>query len=154
MNYSIGIFAIFFVTMTSLGQSKTNVISVNELEEISIGIRSENTEKFKPGKDMISIHPIHGKYTIKLGQQVYYSASVHGSVGYSASAQSSDSEALPLNRSFIEYDKKQEVGMCGGDSATKYFIFDAVKVGTYEVNVAHYFRGTLESEYTITINVE
>jgi hypothetical protein len=142
------------VAMTSLGQAKTKVISVNEREEISSVTEPVIKEKFKLGKDMISINPIRGRYTIKLGQQVYYSASVHGSVGYSASAYSSNSKALPLNRSFIEYDNEQEAGMCGGDSATKYFIFDAVEVGTYEVNVEHYFRGTLESEYTITINVE
>ena len=157
MNYSIGIFAVLFMAIANLKQAELNFNLVNEPEEIVPDMiyeyEAEEKEKFVPGKNMISINSIRGNYTVKIGQQVYYAASVHGSVGYAASAFSSDSKALPLNRSFTEYDKKQAPGLCGGDSATKYFIFDAAKAGTYEVNVRHYFRGDLENEYAITVNV-
>lgn len=161
MNFSIAVFALIM----SAGGNMTDfdVISLAEdtvppiIEEniqISTIMISEDSAKFKPGKDMISINPLRGNYTVKVGQQIYYSGSIHGSVGYTASAYSSDSDALPLKKSFIEYDNEQEAGMSGGDSATKYFIFDVKKPGTYEVLVERYFRGDLESEYTIVIHVE
>ena len=154
MYYSIGLFAAFITAMANLNQSEIILTSENEPKAISLDISSGDTEKFKPGKDMVSMNPLRGICNVKLGQQIYYGGSVHGSVGSTVSVYSSDSEALPLNRSFIEYDKKQQRGMTGGDSATKYFIFDASKAGTYEVYVKRYFRGDLENEFTITINVE
>ena len=139
--------------MTNLKQSGINLNLDNEPEVISIDVPSEDQEKFKLKKNMVQINPLVGNYTVKIGQQLVYSASVHGSVGKTASASSSDSEALPLKDNFIEYKNKQKAGMTGGDSATQYFIFDVIQAGTYEVLVQKHFRGTLESEYIITINV-
>ena len=92
---------------------------------------------------MVVIDPIKGTCTLKKGQQLVYSAHVHGSVGYSASVGSSNSGALTLVDSFIEYDDDEQAELSGGDSATKYFIFDANKPGTYVVDLFHYFRGDL-----------
>ncbi|NRA12211.1 MAG: hypothetical protein HRT57_09685 [Crocinitomicaceae bacterium] len=154
MYYSIGIFAALTFAMVNFNQSEIILTSANEPEPVSIVTPLEVNKKFKPRKNMISINPIEGNYSVKLGQQIYYVGSIHVSVGYTVSAYSSNNKALSMSRSFIEYDKKQKPGMCGGDSAKKYFIFDAIKVGTYEVMVSRYYRGSLENEYTITINVE
>jgi hypothetical protein len=124
-----------------------------EIEEIE-AFTKDPIKKFKPNKNMVEINPLRGNITVKKGQQLYYSAKAHYSVGYSPIANSSDNKALPLNRSFLEYDNKQEPGLCGGDSATKYFIFDTTKAGTYEIVVARNFRGDLENEHTIVITVE
>jgi len=108
----------------------------------------------KQKKETIKISPLRGKETVKVGQQLLYSASVHGSVGHSASVSSSNQLALPLVSSHIEYDDKERAKMPGGDAATKYFIFEAKKAGTYEIRASHYFRGDLENDFIITITVE
>lgn len=161
MNFSIAVFALLMsaggnMTDFDINPSTEEVVIpiIEESTPITNEMTSEDQKKFKPGKNMIGIDPLRGNFTVKVGQQIYYSAGVHGSVGYTADASSSDSEALPFVESFIEYDDKRNARMSGGDSATKYFIFDVVKAGTYEVLVQHYFRGDLENEYTITINVE
>jgi hypothetical protein len=152
MERSIALFC-FFITailFVSCSSSTTESISTNDIPVTNKN--GERPEKFKPTKNMISIDPIRGEYTVKVGQQVYYAANVHGSVGYTAEARSS-AAGLDLNNSFIEYKQKQQPGMTGGDAATRYFIFDAVKSGSYEVIVQKYFRGSLETEHTIQVTV-
>ncbi|MFK7786006.1 MAG: hypothetical protein AB8B56_12860 [Crocinitomicaceae bacterium] len=111
-------------------------------------------KKFKLTKDMVSINPLKGKETAKIGQQLVYSASVHGSVGYSVSVGSSSGLFLPLVATHFEYDNEEKAKLSGGDAATKYFVFEAKKAGTYEIHASHYFRGDLENDFIITITVE
>ena len=157
MYYSIKILAFIFSTMSNVTYSQLPP-EPRELEmpevEMEMPVDEAPQKKFKRSKNMIDINPLRGKHTVKIGQQLVYSAGVHGSVGYTASANSSDSKALPLVRSFIEYDDDRKAEMSGGDSATKYFIFDAKKAGTYEIQASHYFRGDLENDFTIVITVE
>ncbi len=156
MKFPITLSVFAFVISMSTVEAQGPPIPEPEFEELE-GLKpipEPSKKKFKHKKNMIAINPIRGNYTVKIGQQVYYSTSVHGSVGYTASAFSSDDKALPLNRSFLEYNNKQKSGMTGGDSATQYFIFDAAKVGTYEITIQHSFRGNLEDQSTITIKVE
>lgn len=127
-------------------------MEMHNLEPIEMA-KEEPKKKFEPSKNMVEIEPLRGKQTVKVGQQLVYSASVHGSVGYSASVSSSNSKALPLVKSFTEYDDEERAQMSGGDSATKYFIFDVTKPGTYEIYASHFFRGSLENDFTITITV-
>ena len=116
--------------------------------------QEEPKKKFKITKNMVNIDPLSGKETVKIGQQLVYSADVHGSVGYSASVSSSSGQWLPLVETHLEYDDDERAKMSGGDAATKYFIFEAKKAGTYEIQASHYFRGDLEHEFTIVITVE
>lgn len=157
MYYSITLLAFIFSATSNVANSQLPPEPREpEKHELVIEMPEDKTpqKKFKRSKNMIEINPLRGKQTVKIGQQLIYSASVHGSVGYSASAYSSDSEALPLVKSFIEYDDDKRAEMSGGDSATKYFIFDAKKAGTYEIRASHYFRGDLENDFTIVITVE
>ena len=153
MKLSITLSVLALLALVNMGCSQAITEPITTSDEVTIISTKENTKKFKPSKDMISINPIRGNYTVKVGQQLYYSAHVHGSVGYSAEVYSVG-DGLHLSDNFTEYDQEQESGMSGGDSAREYFIFDALKVGTYEVIAQHYFRGDLENEYTITITVE
>lgn len=147
MYYSIALLA--FLMMTGVNMNESQAVSSVADREI---IKEKPVQKRK--KKMVDINGLRGKYTVQIGQQLRYSASVHGSVGYSASAYSSDSEALPLVKSFIEYDDEENAEMSGGDAATKYFIFDVKKAGVYEISASHYFRGDLENDFTIEITVE
>lgn len=142
MYYSILVLAFFMMSGNNMEQPNTQASVVDHVE-----ITKEKMA-------IVNINPLRGKYTVQIGQQLRYSASVHGSVGYTASASSSDSEALPLSESFIEYDDEERAKMSGGDAATKYFIFDVKKAGVYQILASHYFRGDLEHEYTIEITVE
>lgn len=145
---ALSILAIAVSLNTALSQVVPVEVPIDEfVEEIP-------KEKFKLTKNMVVIDPIKGTCTLKKGQQLVYSAHVHGSVGYSASVSSSNSDALTLVDSFIEYDDDEQAELSGGDSATKYFIFDANKPGTYEVDLFHYFRGDLENYFTVTVTVE
>lgn len=149
-NHTFSILAI--IALMSVGCSQKNTDIQSKTDEMTTE-ENDSQESFKLKKNMVSINSLVGNYTVKVGQQLVYSASVHGSVGYTAKAQSSNEEALPLSDSFIKYKNKRKSRMPGGDAATKYFVFDALKVGTYEVFTQKYFRGDLESESTITITV-
>ncbi|MDG1334337.1 MAG: hypothetical protein P8P74_18530 [Crocinitomicaceae bacterium] len=147
-----------YYSITLLAFLMTAGINMNESQAVSSVVNHETIKEKKPvqkrKKNIVEINGLRGKHTVQVGQQLRYSTSVHGSVGYSASAYSSNSEALPLVESFIEYDDEERAEMSGGDSATKYFIFDAKKAGTYEIYAEHYFRGDLEDDFTIVITVE
>ncbi len=150
---NIFLLALLLLTV-SIGCSKSTT-EVHQKEDVPILSQSLQTdEKFKPTKNMVQIDPLRGNYTVKVGQQLYYSANVHGSVGFTASAVSSNNSGLTLSDNFIEYNKPQESGMSGGDAAVEYFIFDAKKVGSYEILTQKHYRGDLESEHTIKITVE
>lgn len=110
-------------------------------------------EKFKPAKNAVSISPLVGNYTVKIGQQVYYVADVHGSVGSTATAYSKDETVLAFQSNILQYNDEKAAEMPGGDAASLYFVFDPVKVGTSDVIVTEMFRGEVKNEYTITITV-
>lgn len=153
MKLSISLTTLLFIRLLNVSCSQSTTDISTKSDEAPVSNPETNMKKFKPTEDMVSIDGLRGNFTVKVGQQVYYSARVHGSVGYSAEVYSEGS-GLNLADNFTEYDKKQEAGMTGGDAATEYFIFDALEVGTYTVIAKRYFRGDLEEEYTITINIE
>lgn len=156
MFYPIALLAYLFFATPNTADSQVPpveepVIHVIEMED---PIKEEPKKKFKRTKNMVSVNPLRGKATVKVGQQLVYSASVHGSVGYSASVGSSSGRYLPLVETHFEYDDEENAKLSGGDSATKYFVFEAKKAGTYEIHARHYFRGDLENDFTIVITVE
>ncbi len=116
----------------------------NELSEGKVIPLSDN---------VVSISPLIGKYTISVGQEISYSANVHGSVGSSASASSTDNDILAFASREFEYEDEKRAEMPGGDAAHITFIFKAVKPGIATVIAQHMFRGELENEYEIIINV-
>jgi hypothetical protein len=131
---------------------------VNDLESPGQETRSDEdaeTEKNagKSSKNRVSINPLVGKYTVSVGQQVSYTAKVNGSVGLSASAQSSEEEILAFDADELEFNDKKAAEMRDGAYAQRTFIFKAIKPGKATVIVQHMFRGELENEYEIVINV-
>ena len=153
MKRSIPFSAIAFLVLVNLSCSQSVNEPITNSEVVEVSESDGNHQTFKPTKNMVAIDGLRGNFTVKVGQQVYYAARVHGSVGYSAEVYSEGS-GLDHTATFTEYDQKQEEGMTGGDAATEYFIFDALEVGTYTVIAKRYFRGDLEEDYTITVNIE
>lgn len=152
MNRSIFL-SLALIASLATACAPTNLIETEDVVPIDEPSNNDDQKKFKPSKDMISINPLKGNYTVKVGQQVYYTADVHGSVGSTATARSTVKEVLAFQSEVFEYNNEKSAEMPGGDAAKRYFIFDAVKVGTSEVMVQHLFRGELQNEYTITITV-
>lgn len=146
-----------YYSITLLVFLMTAGINMNELNLQTPILEQEKMAELpseqKCKKKMVDINPIVGKYTVQVGQQLRYSASIHGSVGFTASASSSDGEFLPLSKSYTKYDNKRHAKLSGGDSATKYFIFDVKKTGSYTIRAKRYFRGDLKDDYTIEITV-
>jgi hypothetical protein len=145
MFYPISLLTLLFLASPSMANSQVPLIEETIKEETSV--------KFKPTKDMVRIDPLRGKETVRVGQQLVYSASVHGSVGYSASVGTSSESSLPLLETHLVYDDEEKAKMSGGDAATKYFVFEAKKAGTHVITARHYFRGDLENDFTIVITV-
>jgi hypothetical protein len=121
----------------------TNVVKKSEL------IRKE----YVPSKDMVSLNPIEKEFNVKRGQQCYYSGSVHGSVGNTVKVWS-EGEGLKLVNTHFNYDDPKKSNMSGGDGGTKYFVFDALKKGTYTVVVEESYRGEVQHTYRIKVIVD
>lgn len=153
MKLSITLSALAFLALVNLGCSQSVTEPITTSDVVSIDEGEESHQKFKPKKNMIEVNGLKGEYTVKVGQQVYYAARVHSSVGYSAEVYSLG-PGLKLTDNFTEYDQKQKRGLSGGDAATQYFVFEAVSVGKHTMTARRYFRGELKEDYTITINIE
>lgn len=156
MKTALALSSLLFLIVLNSGcsQSTTEIVTTDEPAPVVEEVEDEESEKFKPTKNMVQFDAYIGSVTVKVGQQVYGSEEVHGSVGYAATATSSDKSGLVLSDNIIEYHKPQKPGMTGGDAATEYFVFDALKAGTYEITVVRNYRGDLEREYSITVTVE
>lgn len=109
--------------------------------------------KFKPSKDMVSVNGIQGDYTIKVGQKVYYSGHVHGSVGEAYRIWSDDPLILSQFKTHFAYHKNQKTAGNGGDAATSTFVFKALKIGKTTLTVEEKFRGKVTKRYQIKIEV-
>lgn len=119
----------------------------------SIEKKEVKTKKFKPSKDMVNLFTLKGKITMKLGQKGYYSGHVHGSVGITKSAYTSD-DGVKLIDTHFSYDDDRKANMSGGDAGTKTFIFKAEKKGTYTLKIEDGYRGDVKSVTEIEITVE
>ena len=90
---------------------------------------------------------------LKVGEKVSYRYKKHSSVGFDAEYAISDQTILKLVAEKTEFDKPSKKGMSGGDSATGYFIFHALKEGEVTVTVKQLYRGELEAEQIIKMVV-
>lgn len=119
-------------------------------------VKKEQSEygkkKFKPEKGMINVNSLQGNYTIKVGQKIYLSESVHGSVGETASVYASG-YCLKLVDTHFSYNNFKNSDMSGGDAGVKTFIYEAVKIGESEIEVKEMFRGDVRNTNTIKITV-
>lgn len=104
-------------------------------------------------KNMIHLSELSGKAHLKVGQKAYCEASVHGSVGVTASVSVENEEVLKLVNSNITYKNPEKREMSGGDAATKTFIFEAMTAGVAKVVVTKKFRGELRSTHNIVVEV-
>jgi hypothetical protein len=111
------------------------------------------TKKFKPTSDMHPIYPMVTTMEVELGEKVYYSGSVHGSVGIQKNAYSTDKDILGLINEHFAYNNKQKKGMTGDDAATTTFVFEALKKGKCKVIIKDEFRGEVKNKYEIEITV-
>lgn len=111
------------------------------------------SKQFKPEKGMKQIIPLYSSMEVEVGDQLYYSAGVHGSVGIQASCYSEFDSILQFKESHFAYDDLKKSEMPGGDAATKTFIFTALKAGTSRVMIKEHFRGELRQEHIVEIIV-
>lgn len=115
--------------------------------------KNDGTENLKVEKDTIQLLPFKGNETIELGQKIMYTAKIHGSVGIGAKVWEENNGVLKLVDSQFEYKQVQKPGMTGGDSAYETFIFEGTKVGKCTITIQEIYRGDVQNEYTIVVNV-
>lgn len=80
------------------------------------------SKQFKPEKGMKQIIPLYSTMEVEVGEKLYYSASVHASVGTQASSWSEYDSIIQFKRSHFAYDDIKRSEYSGGDAATKTFI--------------------------------
>lgn len=93
---------------------------------------------------------------LQAGQKAYYPYRKHVSVGFDAECDIQDASVLTLLEVQTQYhtpDKLNEPGWTGGDNASSQFVFQAQLPGTTELRVRHMFRGRVEDDYTIKVDV-
>lgn len=93
------------------------------------------------------------KIQLQVGQILYFSAPVHGSVGTGANIQSTQEQILQYFDGHNCYKKVQLRGETGGDGASYTVIFKAVKAGKCNLVYKKTFRGKVEKIYKIKVRV-
>jgi len=145
---------IFKAIALSIVLGGTSIAVAQETVTIAVerGPSDYGKEKFKPEKGMVDVNSLQGEFTIKVGQKIYLSESVHGSVGETASVDASG-YCLKLVDTHFSYDDHANSHLSGGDAGVKTFIYEAVKVGESEIEVKEMFRGDERNTNTIKITV-
>jgi hypothetical protein len=121
---------------------------------------SEVNETFNPKAEVIDknkkviLSEIKNQYEVNVGQQLTYTASIHGSVGYTCEVYSSDENIVKFIDKKHEYDNPANSNMSGGDAATNTYTFEAIESGETSINVIKYFRGDIENSYELKITVK
>lgn len=114
---------------------------------------TKTDSKTETSKSAIVISNLEKSYTVKVGQQLTYTANVHGSVGTACMATTNDENIVKLTDTKTNYNKPQVEGMTGGDAAKQVFTFEAKAAGTTKVVIKDYDRGTVTNTYEIEIIV-
>lgn len=104
--------------------------------------------------NMVHLSELRGKASLTKGQQAYYDASVHGSVGYTASVSISNEKVLKLVKTTKTYKNPKQSHMSGGDAATRRYIFEAIASGLSTVIIKKAFRGELQNTHRIDVEVK
>ncbi len=126
-----------------------NIVNAQEKKD-----KTEKTEKLNL-KNMKTINLLStSKITVKVGENFYFGHESHGSVGVGSDYYITDKEIFILESRKIEFDKKHEEKMSGGDSGTEYYIFKGLKKGTSKLKITTLFRGEVKNEAEIEVVVE
>ena len=93
--------------------------------------------------------------SVRPGTCLVYRFHQHSSVGIEAEYQIDDSSIVRFKTQETHYHhpEKLQPGWTGGDSAEGQFIFEALKPGQTVLHVRHLFRGELEREQTVAVEV-
>lgn len=116
-----------------------------------IGLTYGQNKKFKRTKNMKAIQILAGEMEIKIGDKIYYSGNVHGSVGETFSI--STSAGLELVDEYFEYDNPKKADMPGGDAATNTFVYQPKRKGEHTVYITEKFRGEIQNKYEVKVKV-
>ncbi len=91
-------------------------------------------------------------HKLKVGEEISFKTNVHGSVGMAAEHILADDGVLELKESKIIYDNPNFKG-AGGDGGMKKFTFKALTKGKTKVIIQKIFRGELEKEIILDMEV-
>lgn len=91
-------------------------------------------------------------YQVKVGEKISFKTSVHGSVGMAAEYKIMDDKILKLEEAKIIYDTPNFEGT-GGDGGMKKFTFKGIKKGKTKVTIQKIYRGDLEKEIVLEVEV-
>ena len=105
-------------------------------------------------RNMTELNTMNKDHVFTVGDKAYYSADVHGSVGFTATASSSPDEVIKFLDTDFKYDDPKKSKMSGGDGGTKFFIFEAVGPGEGSITIEKGYRGEVQSTTEITVKVK
>ena len=91
-------------------------------------------------------------YKVNIGEKISFKTNVHGSVGMGAEQEISDEKILKLENSETIYNNPN-FDAPGGDAAMQKFTFTALSKGKTKVKIKKVFRGNLEKETVLEVEV-
>jgi hypothetical protein len=91
-------------------------------------------------------------YKLKVGGTISFKTKIHASVGLGAEYEFLDNKVVKLEDSKIIYDNPNFEGV-GGDAAMQKFTFKGLLKGKTEVTIKKMYRGNLEKEIVLEIEV-
>lgn len=106
---------------------------------------------------MKTLHPLsQTSLEVKKGEQFYYEATVHASVGIHIEYAIDNTEIVVFHHDKMNYKNKEamEKGMSGADEATQTFVFQAKSSGETTITIKEMFRGKEEQTHVFKITVK
>ncbi|MFT6138478.1 MAG: hypothetical protein ACJAV5_002242 [Vicingaceae bacterium] len=100
---------------------------------------------------MQQIIPLYA--SLEVGQEIYYSASVHGSLGVEVNVCSNKEDFLKLSGAHFAYNDRKKAKQPGGDATTKTYFFEALQAGKSIAMIEKSFRGELKEGFKVEIIV-
>jgi hypothetical protein len=125
-----------FVLVLFVFQSCASIISDNSIDIDTSKLNQDSTTD----------------YQVKVGEKISFKTSVHGSVGMAAEYKIVDEKILKLEEAKIIYDNPNFEGT-GGDGGKKKFTFKGLSKGKTKVTIQKIYRGDLEKEIVLEIEV-
>jgi hypothetical protein len=114
----------------------------------------KKNKRIKTNKNMISISPLQGSVTLKVGQTATFAYKVHASVGVAGETEIKDETIAKIQKKELKFDNEENAKMPGGDSATETIFIEALKKGETTLTYRDVFRGKVEQTSEIKITVE